>query len=230
MPSVSSNQFFVTISHSDVDNLKGTTEYIKHVKKDTKKHLVVKELGKQGKHPHYHIYVEYDNKTRTDNYTKQLKTQYFTELDPVENKRAIVVKSVYDVSKLVGMYFQKEEGYEVVANKSVDLDYYKKQCKIKAVKPSYKFITFNELPFFIIEQIQKNENIISLDDYNISKRYHKDSDDQLDWCLQRAFNLTWNQLFTVHKYNMHSYHNKKDTVYYYVKLSLLPFLKNKYVN
>lgn len=218
MPSVATKHLFVTISHPAVDSLKGTSEYLDYVKKSVKRHLIIKELGKNGDHPHYHIYAEEDEAKRADNYKQCLIRKYFTTLQGNHRRYTIVVKAVTNLNKLIGGYFIKEDNHTIISNKNVNLDQIKKMVKSSSSKITYKFISFNELPFFLINYIDEN-NIEMVPKETEEKAIKSNTKGDLLQIRRTIFDKSvdtlWMQLFRL-KYNMHAYDNKKDVIKEYL--------------
>lgn len=77
----------------------------------------VREHGKDGKHPHYHIIGIADKEYRTDSVERSLYTLLGKDRrDPwteAERKRGIVVKIHHDPVGCAGSYQRKEDDYEV---------------------------------------------------------------------------------------------------------------------
>lgn len=212
MPSITTKQIFVTLSHSSVDNITGTKEFISHCKTFSR-HLIIKELGKDKVHPHYHIYLQYLKPVRANNLTAQYKKKYFTNLTPTEDKIFLKVKAAIELNKLLGFYFQKEKDYEIVSKKDVDLKHYKSEWdkqKPSTIQTKFKFVSYTELPFFIINYIEDQNLIHTFVRPPLDKKVTAE-----DYFRKEFFKL-WLYLFIEQKVNLHSYDNKKFTICEYV--------------
>lgn len=234
MPSLPTNKFFVTISQSSSDDYKGTKEYLKFIR-TLKTHLIIQELGKHRTHPHYHIYAIINDSKRADNYTRELYKLYYPHIKQgtAEWDHLLCVKSVSDLTKLIGWYFQKEDNFKIISCKKVDMTEYKRLWEAQKqpikIRPTYacNFVSLNDLPFYIIEHIEKNKIQMIDTEYQESfKKSKKKSSSALDEMYTQfsiKFNLLWMSLFTVHKLPMHSYDRQQETI----KKYLFDYFRNK---
>lgn len=131
---------FITVSDRHdltAEQLKRWEEYSqKHY--DTK-HILFKEMGKNGEHPHYHFY----GKLKTAKRSNALKSQFITmlfkdrELDRDERKHLVVFKKAYDEIKLIGGYCTKESDYKIQFQKNIDIVHYKKEYERRSKEIQY---------------------------------------------------------------------------------------------
>ena len=89
---------------------------LKMFKDDLKIHIA-KEYGKEGDNPHLNIVVD---RPRVDNLRTSLVGKYKKCLEVYDDKYAIKIKKVTDVSKLLYGYLQKENNVEVLANRGFE--------------------------------------------------------------------------------------------------------------
>lgn len=233
MPSLPSCKLFITLSHSSIDSFSGTKKYLDFCKKQ-KVHLIIQESGKKGTHSHYHIYVHLDKAKRADNYKRELIKQYYPDIkDESERLHMIDVKAVTDLVKLIGWYFQKEDKFKIISSRDVDMAEYKRiyNATIQPVKirPSYacKFVSLNDLPFYIIEHIEKNKIQMIDKDYaesfKKSKKKSSDAISEMYTNFSIKFTTIWMSLFTKHKLPMHTYDRQQETIKKYI----FDYFKNK---
>lgn len=119
MPAKQGTNLFVTVS----------TRYDPQVHKDglvcwTEEmfpdfHMMVREVGEDGTHPHYHIVGIASKEYRTDTvkttlYTRLGKDRKGDPWTPEELKRSIVVKIHHDPVGCAGSYMSKEDTFEIV--------------------------------------------------------------------------------------------------------------------
>ncbi len=153
-------EIFLTISTRqdlDANQLKKLRDYVQ--KHYNTKHLLVKETGKDGTHPHYHFYGHLKESRRINALTSQWKNALFKgyNLDTDEDRQCLIIKSVNQTDKLLGWYFQKEKTSQIMMKKDIDLDYYQKkwietQKEVKYTVP--KTITFRDAPYFMIKYME----------------------------------------------------------------------------
>lgn len=179
------NELFITISPKH----ELTQEVVEKVKKyiqkhfDTK-HIIIKEMGKDGDHPHLHIYGMSKEQKRTNAFKTNFITHLWrNELSPDERKHMVDVKKANHTDKLLGWYFQKEENSTVILNKGIDLEHFKVKFEKTKQKVKYempKSVSFSNAPFFFIAFMEQNysdywtemknrqhsENFIGISDVN----------------------------------------------------------------
>jgi len=153
-------EIFLTIStRQDLDavQLKRLKDYV--LKHYNTKHLLVKETGKDGTHPHYHFYGNLKESRRINALTSQWKHALFKgyNFDTDEERQCLTIKAVNQIHKLLGWYFQKEQTSQIMMKKDIDLDYFQKkwietQKEVKYRVP--KTVTFRDAPYFMIKYME----------------------------------------------------------------------------
>lgn len=106
----------ITFKKEDAGIPQFMEKILKMFKDDLKIHIA-KEYGKRGDNPHLNIVVD---RPRVDNLRISLVTKYKKTLEVYDEDRAIRIKRVTDVSKLLYGYLQKEDLVEVLANRGFE--------------------------------------------------------------------------------------------------------------
>lgn len=158
---VYATEFFITISPRH----EITTNTLEKVKKYTQKHLdinhiIIQENGKNGDHPHLHIYGSCKVQKRTNAFKINFITHLWkNELTPEERKHTIDIRKAHHIDKLLGWYFQKEEDSKLILNKGIDLANFKVKYEKTLQKVKYelpKSVSFSNAPFFFIAFMKQN--------------------------------------------------------------------------
>ena len=137
---VYATEFFITISPRH----EITTDTLEKVKKYTQKHLdinhiIIQENGKNGDHPHLHIYGSCKVQKRTNAFKINFITHLWkNELTPEERKHTIDIRKAHHIDKLLGWYFQKEEDSKLILNKGIDLANFKVKYEKTLQKVKYE--------------------------------------------------------------------------------------------
>lgn len=132
--------------------------------KEWNPYYVVKEMGKNGDHPHYNVVEK--TMQRSDNRRKQFQNWY-KKNDWFYSKPTIKTSQACDLIGLLGDYLEKEEGRIILAEKGFLTDDIKEKIEQRKkampypVRINKKIITYEQAPNIIYEAmkfITKDEN------------------------------------------------------------------------
>lgn len=125
--------------------------------KEWNPYYVVKEMGKNGDHPHYNVVEK--TMQRSDNRRKQFQNWY-KKNDWFYSKPTIKTSQVSDLISLVGEYLEKEEGRVILGEKGFLTDEIKKKVEDRKKEMPYpgrinkKVITYEQAPNVIYEAMK----------------------------------------------------------------------------
>lgn len=119
------------------------------------KHIVIKEYGKKGDHPHLHIVIHYDKPCRSDVVRKKI-----LKIDALhKDEKEIKVSCLKDTPEmLVAKYLSKDPNREILYNDLVDLDNLPEtQEHIFGVLQGKRIVSPAESTLLIIEYCNQND-------------------------------------------------------------------------
>lgn len=153
--------FFVTISSRPEDYEKVFDIVKSKLIDDDSVKFMVKEIGKNGTHPHIHYIVE--STQRNQDYTRKV-INWFKKVG-VLGDRLVRTRTVKDIDGIL-IYMNKDEHKEILKN-TIQFDIEKLKAKGRFIVPSWKYVpTFLEAPLFIKEYVKQNDLkvVLSRDD------------------------------------------------------------------
>ncbi len=144
---------YIVISPAPED-LDWSTTFVDEV--FTGANLIIKEFGKWGDHPHFNIISEVPITQKSCKSWREKVLRKARKQHTGLSGKWISVQEIYDLSKLLGGYLQKESQFEVIkTDGKYDLEKYKMKSRKFSTKHKWKYIpSFLEFPLFYLEYVE----------------------------------------------------------------------------